>query len=120
MRFRDSSLIPEEEWKALTGSAGIDERQPFWSSDGRLLYFLSESDGFRCVWAVRVNAASLSAAGAPFPAHHLHQYRYSLLDFNDVADIGLSLAGKNMFLSIREIQSNIWLAERKPPAARAP
>jgi hypothetical protein len=55
----------------------------------------------------------------PFPIHHFHQFRHSLLDFNDVADIGLSVAGKNMFLAVREIQSNIWLAERKPLAQPA-
>jgi hypothetical protein len=37
------------------------------------------------------------------------------LDFGDVADIGLSLAGKTLMLAVREIQANIWLAERKPP-----
>ena len=59
----------------------------------------------------------MKATGEAFPAHHLHQFRHSLLDFNDVADIGLSVAGKRMFLAVREIQSNIWLAERKTMAA---
>jgi eukaryotic-like serine/threonine-protein kinase len=119
VRFSDNRLIPEDEWKALTAGPGMDERQPFWSTDGRLLYFLSEGDGFRCVWAVRVDAVSLKAIGAAFAARHLHQYRYSLLDFRDVAEVGLSLAGRTMFLSIREIQANIWLAERKPLAQQA-
>jgi hypothetical protein len=44
---------------------------------------------------------------------HFHQFRHSLLDFGDVADIGLSLAGRRIFVAVREIQSNIWLAERK-------
>lgn len=112
-RFSETSQIPEGEWKPLTGGASVDEREPFWSPDGRFLYFLSERDGFRCVWTVRFDPASSKAIGEPFPAHHLHQYRHSLLDFGDVADIGLSLAGKTMLLAVREIQSNIWLAERK-------
>jgi serine/threonine protein kinase len=119
VRFQENSQIPEAEWKPLTEGAQVDERQPFWSPDGRLLYFLSERDGFRCIWAVRFDPASSKAMGEPFPAHHLHLYRHSLLDFGDVADIGLSLAGKTMLLAVREIQANIWLAERKPlPAAR--
>jgi Tol biopolymer transport system component len=115
VRFSDDRLIPEQEWKRLTEGPGLDERQPFWSPDGRFLYFLSERDGFRCVWAVRFDSVSSKPVGEPFAAHHLHTFRHSLLDFNDVAEIGLSLAGKNMFLAIREIQSNIWLAERKAP-----
>ena len=68
---------------------------------------------------MRVDAASLKPVGEPFAAHHLHQFRHGLLDFNEVADIGLSVAGNRMFLAVREIQSNIWLAERKPPAQAA-
>jgi serine/threonine protein kinase len=116
--FSDNRLIAEQEWKALfQGDAFY--RQPFWSPDGRFLYFLSDRDGFRCIWGVRFDAASLKAIGEPFAAHHLHQFRHSLLDFSDVAEIGLSLAGNRMFLAIREIQSNIWLAERKTQVGTA-
>lgn len=116
--FSDNRLTPEAEWRPLTEGAALDEREPFWSPDGRFLYFLSNRDGFRCVWGVRFDPASLKAIGDPFPAHHLHQFRHSLLDFGDVADIGLSIAGKSMYLAVREIQSNIWLAEPKVPATR--
>jgi eukaryotic-like serine/threonine-protein kinase len=115
--FTSDRLIPEQEWKPLLEGAGL-ERQPFWSSDGRVLYFLSERDGFRCIWAVRVDAAALKPVGEPFAAHHLHQFRHGLLDFNEVADIGLSVAGNRMFLAVREILSNIWLAERKAQAEK--
>jgi Tol biopolymer transport system component len=113
VRFSDNRLIPEAEWQPLTPGPSSDEREPFWSPDGRFLYFLSERDGFRCVWAARFDPASLKAAQEPFGAYHLHQFRYSLLDMPDVAEIGLSLAGKTMFLAVREIQSSIWLAERR-------
>lgn len=115
VRFSDDRQIPKEEWKTLTQGAPLDESEPFWSPDGRFVYFLSGRDGFRCVWAVRFDAASSKPIGEPFAAHHLHQFRYSLLDITDVAEIGLSLAGKSMFLSVREIRSNIWLAEREAP-----
>ena len=117
--FAGDRLIAEQEWKPLVEGSAF-ERQPVWSSDGRFVYFLSERDGFRCVWGARVNAASLKPVGEPFAAHHLHQFRHGLLDFNEVADIGLSVAGNRMFLAVREIQSNIWLAERHAaqPAAR--
>ena len=112
--FKPGTAIPEAEWRLLIDKPAADERQPFWSSDGRLLYFLSERDGFRCVWAVRIDTATGGAAGEPFGVRHFHQFRHSLLDFNDVADIGLSVAGRNLYLALREIQSNIWLAEKKP------
>jgi serine/threonine protein kinase len=118
--FAGDQPIPEQQWKTLTQASAVDERQAFWSPDGRFLYFLSEQDGFRCVWAVRFDASSMTAIGQPFPVHHLHQFRHSLLDFGDIADIGLSVLGKSMFLSVREIESNIWLAERKTDAPTRP
>jgi Tol biopolymer transport system component/tRNA A-37 threonylcarbamoyl transferase component Bud32 len=117
VRFSDDHVIPEDQWRTVTAGPEVDERQPVWSPNGRLLYFLSEKDGFRCVWAVRFDPASLKAEGGDsFPVHHLHQFRHSLLEFSDVADIGLSVSGTTMYLSVREIQSNIWLAERNVEA----
>lgn len=68
---------------------------------------------------MRFDAASLRPVGEPFAAHHLHQFRHDLLDFSEVADIGLSVAGNRMFLAVREIQSNIWLAARSAPVLAA-
>jgi hypothetical protein len=57
----------------------------------------------------------MKAVGEPFPTRHFHTYRQSLLSMNDPADIGLSISGRKMFLAVREILSNIWLAERTRP-----
>ena len=57
-------------------------------------------------------------AGAPFAAHHMHQTSNTLDGVQDVAAIGLSLAGGQMFYASFEVQSNIWLAERLQTGAR--
>jgi eukaryotic-like serine/threonine-protein kinase len=44
---------------------------PAWSPDGQLLYFISERDGFRCVWAVRVERDGKPLA-APVAVLHSH------------------------------------------------
>lgn len=113
--FAEGQLVPESEWKPLTSGPSRDERQPVWSPDGRFLYFLSERDGYRCVWGLRFNPAASTPPSADdaFAVHHLHEFRHNLLDFNDVAEIGLSVAGNKGFLAVQEIQSNIWLAERE-------
>jgi Tol biopolymer transport system component len=49
--FTTSGPVPEEEWIPVTDGSGLD-REPRWSADGKLIYFLSERDGFRCIWAV--------------------------------------------------------------------
>jgi hypothetical protein len=59
--------------------------------------------------------ATHQSVGAPFAAQHVHQTRSSLEPIADVAMIGLSVAGGQMFYASFELQSNIWLAERRVP-----
>ena len=104
--------VPASEWKVLVEGTDLD-RQPHWAPSGQLVYFLSDRDGFRCVWAQPVDQATRQASGAPFAAHHLHQIRYNLEPIEDVAKVGLSVAGGHMFYAAFELQSNVWLAERR-------
>ncbi len=62
--------------------------------------------------------ATRQPAGAPFAAHHMHQIRYNLEPIPDVASIGLSVAGGQMFYASFELQSNIWMAERRVPGQK--
>jgi eukaryotic-like serine/threonine-protein kinase len=105
-------LVPEDQWSLVVDSSDFD-RQPAWAPSGSTLYFLSERDGSRCIWAQRVDTATRQPIGSPFAAHHMHQLRYNLNDV-DVAQIGLSLANGGMFYASTDLQSNVWLAERRP------
>jgi Tol biopolymer transport system component len=103
--------IPEQQWTVLVDGSDYD-RQPFWAPSGNLIYFLSERDGFRCVWGQRIDPATRRASGQPFGAHHMHQARYSLGAIPDAATVGLSVAGGELFYASFELQANVWLAER--------
>ena len=111
--FAGEQPIEQKDWTIVVAGVNL-ERQPVWSPLGFLIYFLSERDGYRCVWAQKIDPATRKPVGEPFAARHFHQARYNLIDFGDTAEIGLSLAANQMFFSMREIQSNIWLAERHP------
>jgi hypothetical protein len=78
----------------------------------------SDRDGTRCIWALKIDPATRRAAGAPFAAHHVHEVRNSLEPLDNVAAVGLSVAGGQMFDAGFALQSNIWLAERREPAAK--
>jgi eukaryotic-like serine/threonine-protein kinase len=109
--------VPEKDWTVLVDGSDFD-RQPAWAPSGNVIYFVSDRDGARCIWAQRVDMASRKPLGAPFAAHHMHQFRYNLDDIGDPAAVGLSIANGQMFYAAFEMQSNVWLAERKEPAAR--
>ena len=55
--YRDGEFVEEGEWIRITESPGSDSR-PDWSPDGSLLYFLSDRDGFSCIWAQRLDTTT--------------------------------------------------------------
>jgi hypothetical protein len=103
---------PEGSWIAVTDGTGLD-RNCAWSPDGGVLYYISERDGFRCIWAQRLEQASKKPVGAAFPAAHFHSARRSLFGLGDVGAIGLSVAPEKLIFSMEEVRGNIWIAREE-------
>jgi serine/threonine protein kinase len=106
--------VQTSEWIVVVDGAHFD-RQPFWSQLGNTIYFVSDRDGARCIWAQRMDPASRQPVGQPFAAHHMHQVRYNLMDVGDVASVGLAVVEGQMFYAAFELQTNIWLARPRRP-----
>jgi Tol biopolymer transport system component len=109
--FRETDPVRPREWIAVTGGVHND-RNAHWSPDGRLLYFLSERDGFRCVWAQRLDVVTRKPRGEPFAVRHFHHARHSLMHGANPGDIGLSIAKDRLVFSMFEITGNIWMLGR--------
>jgi serine/threonine protein kinase/Tol biopolymer transport system component len=64
----------EDEWILIRKATTQDsaERACGWSPDGRLLYLLLERDGFRDLYAQRIDQARGTPVGEPFIVQHLH------------------------------------------------
>ena len=105
--------VPASEWKVLVEGTDFD-RQPYWAPSGQHVYFLSDRDGFRCVWAQRVDQATRQDSGAPFAAHHLHQIRYNLEPIGDVAR-GRAVGGGRPDV-LRRVRAAIERLARGAPA----
>ena len=69
------------EWISIaehaTDSTGQSSR---WSPDGNLLYYTSDVDGFRCIWARRLDPTTKRAVGQPIDIYHSHSARRSLMN----------------------------------------
>jgi eukaryotic-like serine/threonine-protein kinase len=107
--------VPEAQWSLLVDGHDFD-RQPVWSPSGEIVYFQSDRDGTRCIWALRVDRATRKALGPPFAAHHIHQLRYSLNELGDPAAVGLTVVNGQMYFAGFETRSNVWMAERRDGA----
>jgi Tol biopolymer transport system component len=106
--FRDSEPVREKDWIAITGDSSND-RSAHWSPDGSLLYFLSDRDGHRCVWAQRLDSRTKLPRGEPFGVQHFHHARLSLMNGREPGDVGLSVAKDRLVVSVFEMTGNIWM-----------
>ncbi len=102
---------PRENWIAVT-EGGAVESQPAWSPDGRILYYLSDRDGFRCIWARRLEGEK-RPVGEPFAVQHFHAARWSMGDIRG-HQVGLWAAPGRLVFALREQTGNIWLQETAP------
>ena len=79
-----------------------------WSPDGTLLYFSSDRDGFRCIWAQRLDRDTKRPVGSAFAMYHFHSARRSLMNA-DILKWELAVAPDKLVFHLGEITSNIWM-----------
>ncbi len=104
--FKDS--IP------ITNGNSLD-REAVWSPDDNILYFLSERDGFRCIWAQRLDPATKHPRGEAFGVQHFHRVNRSLSSIpSSVAAIGLTVRPGQLIFGLGEITGNVWMQKDEP------
>ncbi|MBL8290592.1 MAG: PD40 domain-containing protein, partial [Bryobacterales bacterium] len=89
----------------------VMDRNPAWSPDGNLLYFLSERDAFRCIWAQRLEPGTLRPAGRPFAVAHFHNSVRSLMNIDGPGQVSLSVSHDRIVFAMGEFMGNVWMAE---------
>jgi hypothetical protein len=75
-RFTPGTPPAQREWvPVLTTAPGSAERGCGWSPDSRLFYLLLERDGFRDLYAQRIDPRLGTPEGEPFLVQHFHDPR---------------------------------------------
>ena len=110
--FADGHVGGPDSWIPVTDGNHMD-REVKWSPDGGLLYFLSERDGFRCIWAERLDRQTKHPAGEPFAVYHFHHSQQSLSNLGSPGKVGLSVTRDGLLFSLAETTGNIWLARAR-------
>lgn len=108
--FRPGQEVPVSEWIQVTDGSAMD-RNPAWSPDGSLLYFLSERDAFRCIWAQRMEPGTRRPVGRPFAVAHFHNSVRSLMNIDGPGQVSLSVAADRIVFAMGEFMGNVWMAE---------
>jgi len=110
--FQGGKPIGEDAWIPIMDRAWGGTSEGTWSPDGNLIYATSDRDGFLCVWAQRVEAATKRPVGPPFPVFHSHNARLSLS--NAAGVVKLAIGRDKVLFNMGERTGNIWMAEFKP------
>jgi eukaryotic-like serine/threonine-protein kinase len=81
------------------------ERFTGWSPDNTLAYLLLEWDGFRCLYAVRIDPQTGQQQGDIFAVHHYHAARFGWGSTSHASAVvtGLFINGQD------ELAGNIWM-----------
>jgi eukaryotic-like serine/threonine-protein kinase len=103
----------EAEWTLILEiSAGSNsERTAGLSPDGGLLYVLLERDGFRCLYAMKLDVESGKARGEPFLVQHYHDAtrRWGSTGMGSAVADGVFVA------DLFETTGNVWMTTLPRP-----
>jgi len=107
--FKGDAPCPPREWIAVTEGRAWDDL-PRWSPNGNLIYFTSDRDGFRCIWARRLDPRTKQPLGEPFAIRHCHQMQLSM-SVVALSGMDLSLAPDKLVFPLAEVKGNVWMIE---------
>jgi Tol biopolymer transport system component len=114
VRFRKSTGHAEGPWLLLTPDPQMAER-PRWSTGGKTFFYLSNRDGYVCVWGQRF-VPGTTQTEKPFPVYHYHDYpRFSPNRAVPVSR-GFSVAGNSIFLNVGESIETVWVGSFGTPS----
>ena len=105
--FRDAP-VPQSEWIAVTDGQTVAEEHA-WSPDGSLLYIVSEKDGYRCIWAQRLDPKTKHPIGPLTSVAHFHRARLQMIA-TARSPQRIVLSPQGLIFSMDERRGNIWTA----------
>jgi serine/threonine protein kinase len=106
VNFPKITGVATGKWIPISSPAEWGDR-PRWSGDGKTVFYLSNRDGFSCLWGQHFDAASGKTIGPPFAVMHYHNARLTPEEvLGDSFEI--SVAGNAIYLNVAEVRDTIW------------
>ena len=95
------------EWIPISDESESSDR-PLWSNDGKSVFYLSNRDGYSCIWGRHIEFAPRTFVSPPFVVMHYHNPRFSP---GVVANrsFNMSVSGDSIYLNVGEINTSIWI-----------
>jgi eukaryotic-like serine/threonine-protein kinase len=109
--FAGGMPVQRSQWIAVTAGEAWEDAIK-WSVDGNRLYFFSERDGYRCIYAQDLDGAPKHPVGKAFAVFHSHHARLSLLNLTWGYGQYLAVSRDRMVFGQGELTANIWMTRR--------
>jgi len=104
-----TELVPTANWIRVTDSTWDDK--PRFSWDDRLIFFISDRDGFRCIWAQRLTS-DMHPTGDPFAVYHSHSFKRSIGNL-PIGRFEMAVGPGILVFNQADYHGDLWLLDRK-------
>lgn len=102
---------PPDRWIAIDHHDNGWDDKPRWSPNGNLIYFVSDRDGYLCLWAQRLESRTKKPVATPFAVYHFHKERLSMANL-DSGILEIGIAKDKIIVGLGELTGNIWSVKR--------
>ena len=101
--------LRDDEWISISEGETTD-REPYWSPDGRRLFFMSDRDGFRCIWYRDMDPETGRPSGPAHSIAHFHNAGELLAGpRGSTGSIGFTATKKDLVFTVARSTGNLWL-----------
>jgi len=106
--FAPDRKLRDDEWISISDGETSD-REPAWSPDGKRLYFISDRDGFRCIWRREIDPETGHPHGPAVAVAHFHYTRELLRGpMGSTGSIGLTATASGLVFTVARSIANLW------------
>ncbi|HUH64210.1 MAG TPA: protein kinase [Terracidiphilus sp.] len=117
VRFPRNKNDKNSPWIPITGPTAHPNESvelPRWSGDGRTVYYISNRDGYLCLWAQSFDPAAGRPTDQPRAVEHFHSQQLSVSVISS-RSFNISAGDHFVYLNISEMKSKIWLGRLESP-----
>ncbi|HEX6463378.1 MAG TPA: protein kinase, partial [Vicinamibacterales bacterium] len=100
--------LRDDDWISISEGQTSD-REPFWSQDGRRLFFISNRDGFRCIWARDIDPRTGRPIGPAVEVMHFpHAAELLRSPLGLTGSIGLTATADALLFTVARSTGSLW------------
>jgi Tol biopolymer transport system component len=96
-------------WRPITDGTTFDDK-PRWGPDGRVLYYVSDRDGVKNVWARRFDNVKGTSVGEPFPVTSFRSPQF--LISSRVVQMDIAITATQLMIPMSESRGDIWMLDQ--------